>query len=151
MPSIIRRIGVPLAAVLTAVAIGAAAPPRADAHPATWRGCPYNAFCIYPRNTGWNHDHPQAILYFRGTIDSTSNNQWSHNMHNMYGIHRIYVNGAWYHPCSYAARGDAVYLNPGYDGNGLPKRQYNGGQSADVDFTPINSVTLMRGRFGMNC
>jgi hypothetical protein len=88
------------------------------------RGCPAGAVCIYP-GAGWNNDQPSLVFWSYG----------AHNLSNQFGRKRIYNNqieGAMARTCS------------GYNGKDCLGYLF-AGESVDYDFTPINSVVLLRG------
>ena len=110
--------------VLTPVTAHAEPDPGDKQGPHMQRGCPAGAVCIYP-HAGWNNDHPSQMLWSYG----------AHNLSNQTGRKRIFNNqieGAKARTCNgYDGRDCLGYLFPG--------------ESVDLDFTPINSVVLVRG------
>jgi hypothetical protein len=87
------------------------------------RGCPGGAVCIYP-GAGWNNDRPSLVFWSYGP----------HNLSNQTGRKRIFNN-------QYS--GAAAQTCSGYNGEGCVA-YLAAGRSIDIDFTPINSVLLVR-------
>jgi hypothetical protein len=119
-----------LAALTMAIALAPAAEAREQ------RGCPTNAFCIYPQNAYWNNNHPSFIM--RPDYGRFDDHEWW-NLSNQFGIHKVFNNatpggGFWQY----------VTLNSGYNGGGpgLGGRGIAAGKSYDLNLTPVNSVTV---------
>ena len=108
-----------LAAVLT--------PATAQASGIVQRGCPAEAFCMYPRNAYWNNNHPSHIYSKRPDLDK----HYVVNMRNLIGTHKVFNNMS----CAY------VSLNLGYNG-AQPTKYIRQGQSFDLDLTRYNSFTV---------
>jgi hypothetical protein len=109
-----------LAALLTSA-------PAAQASGVSQRGCPAEAFCIYPENAYWNNNHPSNIYTGRPDLDK---HYWV-NLHNQVGVHKVFNNMS----CAY------VSLNLGYNG-ASPKLYVFRGESYDWKLTPYNSITV---------
>ncbi len=99
------------------------------AQAAGWvHGCPPGYFCIYPRDAGYNYDHPSHFF---------SNYGW-YNLSNMYGVHTVINN-------QYSEQGASadVDLCDEYNGQWHNFRNIlEQGMGTDYDFTPINSIKL---------
>jgi hypothetical protein len=109
--------------VLTPAAAHAEPDPGDRQAPHEQRGCPAGAVCIYP-NAGWNNNRPSLVFWSYG----------AHNLSNQTGMKRIYNNQT--------GRATARTCS-GYDGQGCLGYLFPG-TSIDLDFTPINSVVLVR-------
>jgi hypothetical protein len=97
------------------------------------RGCPWDAFCIYPQKAGWNNDHPSYVFYMWYPPHQWGTPHVWYNLHGQYGIHKVYNNTG----CA------TVSMNKGYNGAGSSAGPYVfEGKSYDWDLTPYNSVTL---------
>lgn len=110
--------------ILTPATAHAGPDPGDKRGPHEQRGCPAGAVCVYP-NAGWNNDHPSLVFWSYG----------AHNLSGQVGRKRIFNNQiekAMARTCS------------GYDGKDCLGYLF-AGESADYDFTPINSVVLLRG------
>lgn len=130
-----------LALAGTAVPVGVAQAASGSVH-----GCPRGAVCIYPKNKGWNGNHPESGGVF-----------WSYGPHNLsgqYDDHYVLNNQTETHPDLSMAAGCT-----GYNGTGklssskfllLPwiSSQYRttaderGYSWQNLNLTPVNSVVL---------
>lgn len=113
--------------------------------PGPWQGCPYEAVCIYPRGKGWNGGHPQQVIRASGSIWAEPGTWRIVNLHNMYGVHKVFVNDYNFTICPWWHSG-LLWFMPGYDGHGIPiNGPYAGGESVDFDLTPVNSIKYFHG------
>ncbi|MGW7450441.1 hypothetical protein [Streptomyces sp. NPDC054787] len=51
------------ATAVMALGTGVLAASPAPAGDGSWHGCPREAVCIYPRDAGWNNDHPSNVYW----------------------------------------------------------------------------------------
>jgi hypothetical protein len=109
--------------ILTPVSAHAEPDPGDGQGAHTQRGCPAGAVCIYP-GAGWNNDQPSLMFWSYG----------AHNLRNQTGRKRIFNN-------QYS--GAAAQTCNGYNGEDCVA-YLSAGRSIDIDFTPINSVLLVR-------
>lgn len=119
--------------------------------PGPWQGCPLEAFCIYPQNKGWNGGHPQSILRAKNSPFEQHGHWQDKNLVNMYGNHKVFMNGV---NTDYFCHhwGGMVWLKRGYNGTGgTYYGPVMGGQSYDVNFTPVNSIRFYDGGFELAC
>jgi hypothetical protein len=110
--------------ILTPASAAAEPDPGDKQGPHEQRGCPAGAVCIYP-NAGWNNNRPSLVFWSYG----------AHNLSNQTGRKRIYNN---------QIQGAKARTCDGYDGKDCLGYLFPG-ESVDLDFTPINSVVLVRG------
>lgn len=91
----------------------------------TVHGCPAGAFCIYPKDAGWNGDRPSDVFETYG----------AHNLSGQVGNHTIFNNqtgGAWARTCT------------GANGTGDCQGWMAPGDNFVKDLTPINSILLVK-------
>jgi hypothetical protein len=89
------------------------------------QGCPSGAFCIYPRDKGFNGGHPELVYYSYG----------AHNLSNVLGMHAMYNN---------QTGGAGFKLCFDYGGGRCTGNITHVGGFVPYDFTPINSIVLTR-------
>jgi hypothetical protein len=135
MPSTTKRTVATIVAAgaLLASAVGATtasaatvakAPAKATAAAGS-QGCPSGAFCIYPRDKGFNGGHPELVYYSYG----------AHNLSNVLGMHAMYNN---------QTGGAGFKLCFDYGGGRCTGNITHVGGFVPYDFTPINSIVLTR-------
>ena len=110
-----------VAALLSLVATASASPGlRPNDH-----GCPRGYVCIYPRDAGWNNNHPSYRFYYYGV----------HNLHNQFGTHRVFNNQ--YDQAS-------ANLCPRYNTCFLEGMAWiRASEWGDYNLTPVNSISLV--------
>lgn len=118
---------------------------QADVHriPQYAHGCPAYAVCFYPNGT-WNNDHPSFYYNFQS---ERGVHYWS-NLHDVYGIHRVFNNGIDVENCT-VSEVESLTLNTGYNGGGshtylLP------GHYLNEPMDPIDSITLWHDYYSPN-
>jgi hypothetical protein len=117
---IIRLVaGVAVASIAAALTLGA---PIAAHAVDTLHGCPPGYVCLYPQDAGWNNDTPSDKWYDYGT----------YQLSNQYGYHFILNN---------QTGGAGLRLCNGWNGEACPW-SVTAGDSARLDFTPLNSIRL---------
>lgn len=130
----IRAVALALATTLAGAA--SVATTGAQAHAIAGKaghGCPYGAFCIYPKQWTWKTGPEKhgGVFYRYG----------AHNIHGQYGWHLIYNNQ--YRDGGYNAGANLCLGRDGKGGeDGGPLT--HGHWAAMAYLTPVNSVTLFK-------
>lgn len=142
-----RTAGLTIMATVLALAGAALSSEPAQAASGSVHGCPRGAVCIYPKDNGWNGNHPESGGVF-----------WSYGPHNLsgqYGDHYVLNNQTKTQPLSVAAG------CTGYNGTGKQSSwkfllfpwissspeyrttaKERGDSWQDLNLTPVNSVVL---------
>ncbi|HEY2769800.1 MAG TPA: hypothetical protein VGI87_04500 [Solirubrobacteraceae bacterium] len=93
------------------------------------KGCPYGAFCIYPKRLTWRTGPEKHGIYY---------SYGAHNLRHQLGEHLVYNNQ---YPVN--GRNAGVSFCFGYNGRGgRDTMLMNEHWAAMVDLTPVNSITL---------